>query len=46
MSLSLENFGIGTILQHLLTMKEKNISNSLLEHCEHDQFMLRYISDM
>ena len=46
MSTSLENPGFGTVLQHLLTMKAKNISKELLIASKYDSFMLSYISDM
>jgi hypothetical protein len=46
MASSLENPGLGTILQHLLTMKAKNISEELLKASQHDSFMLSYIADM
>lgn len=46
MGSSLENAGFSTILQHLITMKSKNISKALLINSQHDQFMLSYIGDM
>ena len=36
MAASLENPGFGTVLQHLLTMKAKNISEDLLNVTQHD----------
>ena len=46
MASNLENPGLGTVLQHLVTMKMKNISKGLLEAFSNDKIMLNYIQNM
>lgn len=43
MASNLENPGLGTVLQHLVTMKMKSISKGLLEAFSTDKIMLNYI---
>jgi hypothetical protein len=43
---SLENPGLSTTLQHLLTMKSKTVSKEILQTATQDQFLFSYISDM
>lgn len=46
MGSALQNPGFSTILQHIVTMKSKNISKTLLETFQNNKFMLRYMQDM